>query len=553
MKNKRLTHLRRDGQQIIATWLLLASLTGSIGIAPLAAAAPGPDTLRDLLAPALAAHQEDPASGPLTVTELAALYAARDYQPLWSEPEAVQVWKAALGDMVNDGLDPAWYLPPGSALAGDSACSELLLTAAWLQAQLDLQFGALDREMIEPLWRLRPATMAAPRRALLAGANGFAADPAAALQAARPDLPVYQSLRMALSELLAQTAAEPWPRVPAGALLRPGQSDPRVPALRARLEAEAYVPAAEVNATALDYDPLLVRAVESFQYRHQLAVDGIVGAATLAALNQSRQQRIAQLQANLERWRWLWHEQLPHQVVVDIGAAMIHYYRDAGLGWSARTTVGRSLRQTPSLRSAVSHFTLNPHWTVPPTILRQDKLPAIRANPEYLAEQNLRVLDAQGNELDPAGVDWSRPGAIILRQQPGPNNALGQVAIRFPNPFSVYLHDTPSKQLFARAQRTDSSGCVRVEDVMTLVEELLRSNKQFDPSAVAERLASGVTRDLPLLAPVPLLLDYWTADLDTRGTLVLRPDSYARDEALAAALSQRPAAPTPLPTACFTP
>lgn len=273
----------------------------------------------------------------------------------------------------------------------------------------------------------------------------------------------------------------------------------------------------------------------------------------LTHLTGNGQQRIAQLQANLERWRWLWNEQLPHQVVVDIGAAMIHYYRDSGLAWSARTTVGRSLRQTPSLRSAVSHFTLNPHWTVPPTILRQDKLPAIRANPEYLAEQNLRVLDAQGNELDPAGVDWSRPGAIILRQQPGPNNALGQVAIRFPNPFSVYLHDTPSKQLFARAQRTDSSGCVRVEDVMTLVEELLRSNKQFDPATVAERLASGVTRDLPLLAPVPLLLDYWTADLDPGGMLVLRPDSYARDEALAAALSQRPAAPAPLPTACFTP
>lgn len=537
----------------MATGLVLAWLAASIHAAPLAAAAPDADALRALLAPASAALEEGPASGPLTAAELAAFYAARDYRPRWSDPPALHAWHAALDDLVNDGLDPAWYLPPASALADDSTCRELLLTAAWLQAQLDLQFGALDRDAVEPLWRLRPTTMAAPRRALLAGATAFTADPAAALEAARPDLPVYRSLRVALSDLLNRTAAEPWDQVPAGALLRPGQSDPRMPALRARLAAEAYVSGAEVNTESLSYDPMLVRAVESFQYRHQLAVDGIVGAATLAALNQSRQQRIAQLQANLERWRWLAHEQLPHQIVVDIGAAKIHYYRDGGLRWSARTTVGRSLRQTPSLRSAISHFTLNPHWTVPPTILRQDKLPAIRANPAYLAEQNLRVLDAQGNELDPANVDWSRPGAIMLRQQPGPNNALGQVAIRFPNPFSVYLHDTPSKQLFARAQRTDSSGCVRVEDVMTLVEELLRSNNQFDPTAFAERLASGVTRDLPLLAPVPLLLDYWTADLDADGILVLRPDSYAKDEALAAALRERPTVPSPLAMACPAP
>tara|TARA_R110002110_G_scaffold153886_2_gene347572 strand:- start:1401 stop:3083 length:1683 start_codon:yes stop_codon:yes gene_type:complete len=559
MKNNRLTHRRKNGQQIIAAWGLLFWLAAGVSCAAFAVASPAADTLQALLTPALPASLDDPASqddlasGPLTLAELAGFYAARDYRPLWSSASAERAWEAALADLVEDGLDPAWYLGQVPAAAtSDSSCRELARTAAWLQAQLDLRFGALDRETIEPLWRLRPATTAEQRRTLLGSANGFVANPAAALAAARPDLPVYRVLREALRELLAESPAEPWPEVPRGALLRPGQSDPRIPLLRARLQAGDYLPDAANTAVSLNYDPLLEQALKSFQRRHALAVDGLLGPATLAALNETREQRSARLRANLERWRWLGQEQLPHQIVVAIAAAEIRYYRDGELRWSARSTVGRSLRQTPSLRSAVSHFTLNPHWTVPPTILRQDKLPAIRANPEYLAEQNLQVLDAQGQELDPATVDWRRPGAIILRQQPGPGNALGQVAIRFPNPFSVYLHDTPSKELFARAQRTDSSGCVRVEDVLTLVEQLLRSNNQFDPTAFAGRLASGATSDLPLLAPVPLLMDYWTADLDSSGTLVLRPDSYARDEALAAAISARPRPLLALPANCPT-
>lgn len=560
MKNNRLTHRRKNGQQIIAAWGRLFWLAASVSFAAFTAASPAADTLQALLTPALPASLDDPASqddlasGQLTLAELARFYAVRDYRPLWSSASAERAWEAALADLLEDGLDPAWYLGQVPAAAtSDSPCRELARTAAWLQAQLDLRFGALDRETIEPLWRLRPATTAEQRRTLLGSANAFAANPAAALAAARPDLPVYRVLREALRELLAESTAEPWPEVHRGALLRPGQSDPRVPLLRARLQAGDYLPDAATTAASLHYDPQLVQAVESFQRRHALAADGLVGPATLGALNETREQRSARLRANLERWRWLGQEQLPQQIVVDIAAAVIRYYRDAALQWSARTTVGRSLRQTPSLRSAVSHFTLNPYWTVPPTILRQDTLPAIRANPQYLAEQNLRVLDAQGRELDPATVDWRRPGAIILRQQPGPDNALGQVAIRFPNPFSVYLHDTPSKQLFARTQRTDSSGCVRVEDVLTLVEELLRSNNQFDQAAFTKRLASGVTSDLPLLAPVPLLMDYWTADLDADGDLALRPDSYARDQSLATALRDRPRPRLALPAGCRNP
>ncbi len=553
MQNNRLNHSRANGQQILASCALLFCCAVS---AATVAAGPttNPAVLRSQLAPVLAASPDLPVGGPLTAAELAAFYAARDYRPLWNEPAASAAWERALAGLVADGLDPQRYLAPANGFADDRrSCRELAMTAGWLQAQLDLRFGALDRQAIEPLWRQRPTSLGDARRTLLDSAPTRAREPAAAIALARPDLPVYRALSSALVALQDRDTASPWPQLPGGTLLRPGQEDPRVPVLRARLRAENLLPAAGDRVDYLRYDQDLALAVEAFQRRRLLAVDGIVGPATRLALNQTREQRQAQLEANLERWRWLQHEQLPHQIVVDVAAAGIAYYRDARLQWRARATVGRSLRQTPSLRSAVSHFTLNPSWTVPPTILREDKLPAIRANPGYLKEQNLRVLNAQGKELDPDSIDWHRPGAIILRQLPGPDNPLGQIAIRFPNPFSVYLHDTPSKQLFARAQRTDSSGCVRVEDVMTLAEELLRSSQQYAPADVARRLASGVTTDLPLLAPVPLLMDYWTADVDAQGTLILRPDSYGRDAALASALSHHPAPLPPLPAACQGP
>ena len=173
---------------------------------------------------------------------------------------------------------------------------------------------------------------------------------------------------------------------------------------------------------------------------------------------------------------------------------------------------------------------------MPPTILREDKLPAIRRDIGYLARSNMSVIDYQGNVLNPHSINWSAPSGIMLRQGPGPSNALGLVAIRFANPFTVYLHDTPSQHLFGRATRTVSSGCVRVEDAQKLVDQLLFDATPQERERIVQIQASGKTRNVNLAQPIPVLLAYWTVEVDMDNRLRFRSDNYGHDAKIAAAL-----------------
>jgi murein L,D-transpeptidase YcbB/YkuD len=307
-----------------------------------------------------------------------------------------------------------------------------------------------------------------------------------------------------------------------------------VPALRARLRAEDYDAGTD---SGEHYQGALVEAVRAFQRDNRLAADGVVGAATLAVLNVPAATRVGQLRVNLERLRWFAREREAGFVLVDVAGAAIAYFRDGEPVWHTRAQVGRPERATPLLKSEITHFTFNPTWTVPPTILREDKLPLIRRDPSYLERNRMRVIGPDGRVIPPAGVDWSRPGGVMLRQDAGPDNALGQVAIRFPNPFAVYLHDTPSRNLFAREQRTTSSGCVRVENALELVGLLSADGGGPDADTVASILASRRTRHVTLARPMPILIAYWTAAVGSDGRVTFRPDIYGLDPLLLQALA----------------
>lgn len=474
-------------------------------------------------------------------------YAQRDWQPLWDSAERRGALAEALASLADDGLDPRDYPLPAASESG--SCAELRLSHSWALAVWHLLRGRLARSAHEPLWQAPQAQPGADAGTeLLALLTAHSSHPAAALAAARPALPAYSALRDTLAGLSAHP--EGWTALPPGKLLHPGDRDPRVTALRQQLYHYGDLAPGGTPPDSMRYDAALVAALRRFQYRHGLAADGVLGPRTLAALNQSPQTRRERLAVNLERWRWRRAEPFPDGVLVDIAGARIELRQGGRPRWRARTQVGTPQRPTPLLRSAIKRLTVNPAWVVPPTILRRDTLPALRADPGYLTAHAMEVLDLSGRVLDPATVDWARPGGIMLRQRPGPSNPLGRAALRFPNPFSVYLHDTPNQQLFSGAHRSHSSGCVRVEDALTLAQHLVETG-QGEAGSLHSALESARTRELQLSREVPILLDYWTADVDDDGRVILRPDLYGRDPALAAALS-RPLPVSPLP-GCRTP
>jgi murein L,D-transpeptidase YcbB/YkuD len=312
---------------------------------------------------------------------------------------------------------------------------------------------------------------------------------------------------------------------------------PEIVALRERLAIGGYLPAHRTDSDLFDDE--LAAAVSEFQRQSYLDADGAVGPATRAALNVPVQARIDQVRVNLERGRWLLHEVTDRAVIVDVAGYKIYFLQNGKPVWQAGVQVGKPYRSTPIFKSNITYVTFNPTWTVPPTIFKEDILPKLRSNPgAYLAQNNMRVLEG-GSEIDASTVNWNNPGKIMLRADAGPGNPLGQVVIRFPNPYSVYLHDTSHKELFDSSQRAFSSGCIRVERPLELVELLLNDSDKWNRSAIEAKIAEGKTQNVDLATPVPLLLAYWTVDVLDAQHIAFKPDIYKRDPPLLKALNKR--------------
>jgi L,D-transpeptidase YcbB len=279
-----------------------------------------------------------------------------------------------------------------------------------------------------------------------------------------------------------------------------------------------------------------------FQERHGLAVDGQVGELTRQALNVTPQQRAHQIQINLQRWSRLIDLAGPAYIWINIPDHYLRLIKNHQVILSSRIIVGKLSRQTPEIDSKVTRIILNPYWTVPPGIAKKDVIPAIIHNRNYLKQHRLRVFSSRApyKALDPEELDWSslqrNPGRIILRQDPGPHNALGQIKFEFSNPYLVYLHDTPAKRLFDADRRLFSSGCVRMEDPFELLEALA----EFDPAIqqseaqIETALESGKTVTIRLQRPIPIHLTYITAWVDKTGVLHFWDDVYGRDPVLPA-------------------
>jgi murein L,D-transpeptidase YcbB/YkuD len=301
-----------------------------------------------------------------------------------------------------------------------------------------------------------------------------------------------------------------------------------VAAVRTRLAATDELGKAEATpAEPNHYDDALMDAVKEFQARHGLVADGVIGDPTRAALALPVGERIEQLVVNLERARWFSGQPPRRYVAVNVPSFELVLVENGSTVLKMPVVVGRKDRRTPLLSAHITELIFNPSWTVPPTIMRVDFLPKMRKNQSFVSRRGLQFVGA------------------ALRQPPGPRNPLGRVKFLMPNEFSVYLHDTTAKGLMRQPRRALSSGCVRLGDALGLVNELLADDPRWGPTTRKRFLAGWTTRYLALREPVPVYLKYQTAWRDDDGDIQFREDLYGRDAALARALAQVPAAPTP--------
>ncbi len=328
-----------------------------------------------------------------------------------------------------------------------------------------------------------------------------------------------------------------WKKLPDGPTLRVGSRHRNVQALRERLVVSGDLSVS--SGTGKVFDSYVQEAVRRFQVRHGIVPNGVVRADTLKALNVSADVRLGQLRANLNRFAAMTEPPGERYIVVNIPGAEIEAVETGRVVSRHTAVVGKIDRQTPLLSSKVHEINFNPFWTVPKSIIRRDVIPTVKKDPTYLKRYNIRILDNAGNEIDPLLVNWSTDEAVeyMFRQDPGEVNSLGTVKINFHNKHQVYLHDTPSKSLFARSSRFHSSGCVRVQNVRELVAWILRDTDDWSRAKIDSVIRFGERLDAPVKTKVELHTVYFTAWANTDGTVHFRDDIYRADAGLRAAVT----------------
>jgi murein L,D-transpeptidase YcbB/YkuD len=478
-----------------------------------------------------------------------AFYSQRGFRPAWADAHTASELRRALKDSEADGLDPRdYHLPILEQLDPSIAAYEILHTDALLRIADHLMFGKVDAASFDAHWNYThtPAGIDIPLRIETALASS---DIYAEIEKLKPTHRMYRALKQELARYRQAAVGAERVTITQGKSIEPDAQDERVPSLRTRLSISGDLDATEVSSSDL-YDATLQAAVRRYQERMGLVADGKIGARTISELNVPLDERIRQLLVNLDRGRVLLHD-LPREfVIVNIASYWIYLVRGEEIVWNARAQVGKTYRKTPMFRSEINYLVFNPTWTVPPGIIRNDILPDARRDPASITRRGLKVLNASGNEVDPASVDWSKykSGNIpyTLRQDPGPKNALGRVKIMFPNTYSVYLHDTPSLSKFEETDRAFSSGCVRIERPLELAELLLANPATWNAASIRKVIDAGQIQNVTLPAKVPVLLAYWTAWVDPQGRVNFRRDVYGQDAQWAAGLAQ-PYIPRKLP------
>lgn len=474
-----------------------------------------------------------------------------------------------LSDAASHGLEPRDYRPAQwlqtllAARQGPAPHPEEVrsledgLSATLQRYLLDLHQGRIDPRLIHENFRLTHPTAFDPEQALRqAFATRQLED---AVRQAVPRVPLYENLRAALAHYRQQTGHPAWqqalPPLPASqrsraGKLEPGQTYAGLALLALRLSVLGDLdPSAALGVlgdASRPYEGPLVQAVRSFQERHALGVDGVVGRDTLAQLNVAPGQRVRQIELALERLRWTPLLQGPRMIVVNIPEFVLRAYETVGtrivVQAEMKVIVGKALdTRTPLFDEDMRFIEFSPYWNVPPSIARSETVPHLRRDPAYFDRMGFEFVAPDGwveTALTPARLDAVLAGQLRIRQRPGPANALGDIKFVFPNLDSIYLHHTPAVGLFERERRDFSHGCIRVEKPVELAKFVLHHQPEWTDERIAEAMSRGESSTLRLKEPVPVLIAYGTT-LVKKGRVYFFPDVYGHDESLDHALRQR--------------
>lgn len=481
---------------------------------------------------ALSQGTRSPDGEPLDIASLQQFYGARMYAPFWTENGEAQGDAARVRDLLlkagEEGLTPDAYharaLAASPGTADERLRYEVLLTDGTLRYLHDMRLGRIKPNVVDEDIRLPAEPFDAAAALADAGTKRRVAEFVAAQAPMHRE---YAALKQALRRYRAIAAAGGWQTISGTEMNRSGASGllSRLAAEDPSLSSSVASPVSSSGPSPSGASPMVdaAAALKAFQERHGLKPDGKLGPKTLEALNVPVSERIDQIVANMERWRWLPQQFESRYVAVNVADQTLVAVDAGREALRSKVVVGEPDKRTPIVKANATALTINPVWHVPPSIVEKEILPKLRSNPNYLAENNMTMTNGPN-------------GKTVVTQGPGEKNALGRLKVEMPNPFDVYLHDTPVKSAFAADVRTLSHGCVRVEQIVPLANFALHGDADSGADDLGLLMGSNETKRIPLPQPLPIYILYWTVETDDRNDVAFLPDVYDRDRLIAMAL-----------------
>jgi len=494
--------------------------------------------------------------------EIKSFYADRDYLEVWFFNGSLSKAGDELIDKINevkyDGLIPAdYHLKQLTSYASkkdsdkvefkslsteEKVNVELLLTDAFFQLASDLDKGKIDPVQLDSSWKFeRPESVLNYTELLNAIASGSAVENE--IEKIFPNSALYIKGRKAIKKLYEIKAKDTltWELEEVSEAIEVGDKHPAIPSLRQRLIFWEFLSPYD-GGDELLFDSTMWEGLKQYQEANGMKPDGVIGSLAAESLNHSPAQLIEVAAVNMERLRWLpeidWQKEM---ILVNVANYQLDYLTNMDTTFSAKVIVGKEYNESPTFSAPMSYIVFSPYWNIPPSITKEEIIPAVQNNKNYLEEKNMEVVTASGDPVKASQVDWTLKDdeefPFRVRQKPGGDNSLGRVKFMFPNKYNIYIHDTPARSLFQKETRALSHGCIRIENPDQFAKILLK-DKSWTDDKIQGAMNQEVEEIVELDRRIPVVILYLTFWAEDDGRAHFRPDVYNRDKALLKALKQ---------------